>query len=166
MKKLLSLLSTITTASSGIAGIVANSPYPTQEQQIKLENINYKRQTRSNDQNNKINRTKIIIKTNGIIYSSGIVFNDKLYFGSDDNNVYEYNPVTGQQKIVMTTNAWTASSGAILNNKLYIGSSDKNVYEYSNYDLNSNLGKISNNFDNIILSELNYLNPDLDISQL
>ncbi|WP_215826382.1 hypothetical protein [Spiroplasma endosymbiont of 'Nebria riversi'] len=89
-----------------------------------------------------------------------------MYFGSDDNNVYEYNPVTGKQKIVMTTNARTASSGAILNNKLYIGSSDKNVYEYSNYDLNSNLGKISNNFDNIILSELNYLNPDLDISQL
>ncbi|WP_256444906.1 hypothetical protein [Spiroplasma endosymbiont of 'Nebria riversi'] len=32
MKKLLSLLSTITTARSGIAEIVANSPYPTQEQ--------------------------------------------------------------------------------------------------------------------------------------
>ncbi|WP_215826571.1 hypothetical protein [Spiroplasma endosymbiont of 'Nebria riversi'] len=62
MKKLLSLLSTITIASSGIAGIVANSPYPTQEQQIKLENINYKRQKRSNNEDNKINATKIVIK--------------------------------------------------------------------------------------------------------
>ncbi|WP_215826381.1 hypothetical protein [Spiroplasma endosymbiont of 'Nebria riversi'] len=78
MKKLLSLLSTITTASSGVAVFVANSPYPTKEQQIKLEKINYKRQKRSNDENNKINRTKIIIKTNGIIYSSGLFFNDKL----------------------------------------------------------------------------------------
>ncbi len=32
MKKLLSLLSTITMASGGIAGVVANSPYEKQEQ--------------------------------------------------------------------------------------------------------------------------------------
>ncbi|WP_339024006.1 PQQ-binding-like beta-propeller repeat protein [Spiroplasma endosymbiont of Agriotes lineatus] len=69
-------------------------PYPTQEQQIKLENINYKRQKRSNNENNKINRTKIIIKTGGYVFSSGVVFNNKLYFGSGDSNVYEYDPAT------------------------------------------------------------------------
>ncbi|WP_339024875.1 hypothetical protein [Spiroplasma endosymbiont of Agriotes lineatus] len=40
------------------------------------------------------------------------------------------------------------------------------MYEYSEYYLNSNLGKINDNSDKAILNELNYLNPDLDISQL
>ncbi|WP_215826289.1 outer membrane protein assembly factor BamB family protein [Spiroplasma endosymbiont of 'Nebria riversi'] len=246
MKKLLSLLSTITMAGSGMLGIVANSPYPTQEQQIKLENINYKRQKRSNNENNKINITKIVITTNGIvrsdgiilnnkvyfgsgdnkvyeydpvtgqqkivikkngfIWSSGVIFNNKLYIGSDDGNVYEYDPATGQQKIVIKTNnsqsirssgvifnnkiyfgsgdknvyeydpsteqqrvilttKWRlVSSGVVLNNKLYFGSADGNIYEYSEHYLDSNLGQI--NSDTTILNELNYLNPDLDISQL
>ncbi|WP_339024584.1 hypothetical protein [Spiroplasma endosymbiont of Agriotes lineatus] len=95
---------------------------------FQLENINDKKQKRSNNENSKIiNRTKIVIKINDGIISSVIIFNNKLYFGSHDHNVYD---------------------------------------EYSNYYLNSNLGKISNNFDNMILSELNYLNPGLDISQL
>ncbi|WP_215826412.1 outer membrane protein assembly factor BamB family protein [Spiroplasma endosymbiont of 'Nebria riversi'] len=130
MKKLLSLLSTITIASSGVAGIVANSPYPTQEQQIKLENINYKRQKRSNNENNKINATKIVIKAKKQIWSSGIVFNNKVFFSSFDHNVYEYDPATGQQKIIIITNGETWSSGVVLNNKLYFGSFDHNVYEY------------------------------------
>ncbi|WP_246534691.1 hypothetical protein [Spiroplasma endosymbiont of 'Nebria riversi'] len=54
----------------------------------------------------------------------------------------------------------------MLNNKLYFGSADGNIYEYSEYYLNSNLGQINANSDNAILNELNYLNPDLDISQL
>ncbi|WP_215826885.1 PQQ-binding-like beta-propeller repeat protein [Spiroplasma endosymbiont of 'Nebria riversi'] len=241
MKKLLSLLSTITILSGGMAGIVANNPYQKQEQ---LENINDKRQKRSNNEN--INRAKIVItakeqiessgvvfnnkiyfgssdnnvyeynpaikkqkivfKTNGeilskgiilnnnlyfgswdknvyeydpvtekqktvitannIIRSSGVVFNNKLYFGSLDNNVYEYDPATGQQKTVIKTNGEVISSGVVLNNKLYVGSWDKNVYEYSQYNLNSNLEQINDNSDNAILNELNYLNPDLDISQL
>ncbi|WP_339024194.1 hypothetical protein [Spiroplasma endosymbiont of Agriotes lineatus] len=85
MKKLLGLLSTITIASGGMVGIVANSPYEKQEQQTKLENINYKRQKRSNNENNKINRTKIVIKTKGTIISSRIVLNNKVYFGSKDH---------------------------------------------------------------------------------
>ncbi|WP_215826836.1 PQQ-binding-like beta-propeller repeat protein [Spiroplasma endosymbiont of 'Nebria riversi'] len=109
---------------------------------------------------------KVAITTNNEIKSSGVVFNNKLYFGSDDHNVYEYDPATEQQKIIIKTNWWIDSSGVIFNNKLYIGSGDGDVYEYSEYYLNSNLGKISNNSDNVILSELNYLNPDLDISQL
>ncbi|WP_215825912.1 hypothetical protein [Spiroplasma endosymbiont of 'Nebria riversi'] len=130
MKKLLSLLSTITMAGSGMLGIVANSPYPTQEQQIKLENINYKRQKRSNNENNKINATKIVIKAKKQIWSSGIVFNNKVFFSSFDHNVYEYDPATGQQKIIIITNGETWSSGVVFNNKLYFGSDDHNVYEY------------------------------------
>ncbi|WP_215826075.1 outer membrane protein assembly factor BamB family protein [Spiroplasma endosymbiont of 'Nebria riversi'] len=242
---MLSLLSTITIAGSGMSGIVANSPYQKQEQ---LENINYKRQKRSNNENNKINITKIVITTNGIVrsdgiilnnkvyfgsadnkvyeydpatgqqkiviitevevWSSGVILNNKVYFGSSDNKVYEYDPATGQQKIVITTNnsqsirssgvifnnkiyfgsgdknvyeydpsteqqkiviksKWRlVSSGVVLNNKLYFGSADGNIYEYSEYYLDSNLGRINDNSDNAILNELNYLNPDLDISQL
>ncbi|WP_342263362.1 PQQ-binding-like beta-propeller repeat protein [Spiroplasma endosymbiont of Clivina fossor] len=129
MKKLLSLLSTITIAGSGMSGIVANSPYPTPTQE-KIENINNKRQKRSNNENNKINRTKIVIKTNGGVFASGILLNNKIYFGSDDHNVYEYDPATGQQKIVIRTEGEVWSSGVILNNKLYFGSKDHNVYEY------------------------------------
>ncbi|WP_346350317.1 hypothetical protein [Spiroplasma endosymbiont of Calodromius spilotus] len=127
MKKLLEILGTITIASSGIAGVVANSPYPTQE---KLENINYKRQKRSNNENNKINRTKIVIRTNREIYASGIILNNKVYFGSQDHNVYEYDPVTNQQIIVIRTENKIFSSGVVLNNKVYFGSQDHNVYEY------------------------------------
>ncbi|WP_339024778.1 PQQ-binding-like beta-propeller repeat protein [Spiroplasma endosymbiont of Agriotes lineatus] len=144
MKKLLSLLSTITISSGGIAGIVANNPYQKQEQ---LENINDKRQKRSNNEN--INRAKIVITAKEQIESSGVVFNNKLYFGSSDNNVYEYDPATEQQKIVIKTNGEVISSGVVLNNKLYVGSWDKNVYEYSQYNLNSNLGQINNNSDNV-----------------
>ncbi|WP_339024335.1 PQQ-binding-like beta-propeller repeat protein [Spiroplasma endosymbiont of Agriotes lineatus] len=130
MKKLLEILGTITIASSGIAGIVCNAPVQTQEQQTKLENINYKRQKRSNNENNKINRTKIAIKTKSFIFSSGILLNNKIYFGSADHNVYEYDLATGQQKIIITTNGGIWSSGAVLNNKVYFGSEDHNVYEY------------------------------------
>ncbi|WP_339024390.1 hypothetical protein [Spiroplasma endosymbiont of Agriotes lineatus] len=162
MKKLLGLLSTITIASGGMAGIVANSPYKKE----KLENINNKRQKRSNNQNNKINRTKIVITTKGTILSSGVILNNKMYFGSWDHNVYEYDPVTEQQKIVSRLNGGVDSNGVVLNNKIYFGSHDNNVYEYSEYYLNTNLGQINDNSDNAILNELNYLNPDLDISQL
>ncbi|WP_342262456.1 MULTISPECIES: PQQ-binding-like beta-propeller repeat protein [unclassified Spiroplasma] len=128
MKKLLSLLSTITIASSGISGIVANSPY--QKQQIKLENINYKRQKRNDNENNKINIAKIVIHSKGGIRCPGIVLNNKLYFCSIDNNIYEYDPATEQQKIVITTGGVVTSSGVVLKNKVYFGSRDHNFYEY------------------------------------
>ncbi|WP_425378474.1 hypothetical protein [Spiroplasma endosymbiont of Polydrusus pterygomalis] len=109
-------------------------------------------------------KQKIVIRANGEIWCSGVVFNNKVYFGSWDHNVYEYDPVTEKQKIAITTNDKVASSGVVLNNKIYFGSDDNNVYEYDpNY---YNLGQINNNFDSVILNELNYLNPELDISQL
>ncbi|WP_338954535.1 hypothetical protein [Spiroplasma endosymbiont of Polydrusus cervinus] len=90
MKKLLSLLSVLTITGTAIPNVIAASPYQ------KIENINNKKQKRSNNENDKINRTKIIITTNGRISTSGIVLNNKIYFGSDDNSVYEYDPVTKQ----------------------------------------------------------------------
>ncbi|WP_339025414.1 hypothetical protein [Spiroplasma endosymbiont of Agriotes lineatus] len=100
------------------------------------------------------------------IRTFGVVLNNKLYFCSGDRNFYEYDPATGQQRVIITTGSWNESSGVVLNNKLYFGSADGNIYEYSEYHLNRNLGKINDNSDNAILNELNYLNPDLDISQL
>ncbi|WP_342277340.1 ETX/MTX2 family pore-forming toxin [Spiroplasma endosymbiont of Nephrotoma flavescens] len=115
---------------------------------------------------------KVVITTSGVVRSSGIVFNNKLYFGSWDNNVYEYDPVTNQQKVVITTNDWVTSSGIVFNNKLYFGSNDHSVYEYhltkilSNIITINNLKTINNNSDEVILNELNYLNPELDTSKL
>ncbi len=108
---------------------------------------------------------KIVIKAQDSVQFSGVVLNNKVYFGSVDHNVYEYNPITKQQKIVIRTDS-TINYLSELNNKIYFGSGNNNVYEYSEYYLNANLEQINNNSDNAILNELNYLNPDLDISQL
>lgn len=164
MKKLLSLLSVLTISGAALPTTIAASPYQKQEQ-IKLKNID-KRQKRNNNENNKINITKIVIRTNSIIRSAGIILNNKVYFGSSDHNIYEYDPVTQQKRIIFTTGSWNESSGVVLNNKLYFGSADGNIYEYSEYYLNLNLGKINNNSNSAILNELNYLNSDLDVSQL
>ncbi|WP_339025388.1 hypothetical protein [Spiroplasma endosymbiont of Agriotes lineatus] len=109
---------------------------------------------------------KIVMTANEKIRTFGVILNNKLYFCSGDRNFYEYDPSTGQQRVIITTGSWNESSGVVLNNKLYFGSADGNIYEYSEYHLNRNLGKINDNSDNVILNELNYLNPDLDISQL
>ncbi|RUO86533.1 PQQ-binding-like beta-propeller repeat protein [Spiroplasma endosymbiont of Megaselia nigra] len=77
-----------------------------------------------------IQKTKSIINTNGQTTKYGVVLNNKVYFGSSDNNVYEYDTTTGQQKIVIVTNGGIISSGVSLNNKVYFGSNDHNVYEY------------------------------------
>ncbi|UZQ30839.1 MAG: hypothetical protein OHM56_04860 [Spiroplasma phoeniceum] len=63
---------------------------------------------------------KIVIRTNGGIDSSGVVLNNKIYFGSYDNNVYEHDPATGE-KIVIRTDSGIHSLGIVLNNKLYWG---------------------------------------------
>ncbi len=70
-----------------------------------------------------------------MILSSGVVLNDKVYFGSADNKVYEYDPAANQQRIVINTNGDVDYSGVVLNNKLYIGSDDGKVYEYDPFEL-------------------------------
>ncbi len=80
MKKLLSLLSVLTISGTTVPTTIAASPYQ------KEEKLN--RQKRQN--NKTIEQQKIVIRTNDSVVSSGVVFNNKLYFGSLDNNVYEY----------------------------------------------------------------------------
>ncbi|UZQ29679.1 MAG: hypothetical protein OHM56_11070 [Spiroplasma phoeniceum] len=118
MKKLLSLLSVLTISGSAIPTTIAASPY----QKNNLETLNRKKR----ENNETLEQQKIVIRTDSNISYSGIVLNNKLYWGSDDHNVYEYDPATGEQKIVITTNYVVSSSGVVLNNKLYWGSFDDN----------------------------------------
>ncbi|WP_338991128.1 ETX/MTX2 family pore-forming toxin [Spiroplasma endosymbiont of Seladonia tumulorum] len=90
MKKLLSLLSVLTISGTAVPTTVAASSY--QQKENNLENLII----RNKRQNNKQNITEIsqvVITTGGDIKDSGVVLNNKLYFGSDDNNVYEYDPL-------------------------------------------------------------------------
>ncbi|WP_338989066.1 hypothetical protein [Spiroplasma endosymbiont of Seladonia tumulorum] len=132
MKKLLSLLSVLTISGTAIPTTIAASPY--QKEENNLENLII-RNKRQNNENKITGITKIVITTNGGVISSGVVLNNKVYFGSRDNSVYEYDPATGQQKIVINTNGDVVSSGVVLNNKVYFGSVDGNVYEYNPLEL-------------------------------
>ncbi|RUO85950.1 hypothetical protein [Spiroplasma endosymbiont of Megaselia nigra] len=70
------------------------------------------------------------LETNVNVSTSGVVLNNKLYIGSNDHKVYEYDPATGQQKEVINIEKdQTYSSGIVLNNKVYFGIGNK-VYEY------------------------------------
>ncbi len=95
--------------------------------------------------------------------------------GTDGSKVYEYDLITDQQKVVINTensNTWVRGPALTWNNKVYFAANDRRIYEYiiPKYDLNNlpkyDLKKINNNSDNVILNELNYLNINLDISQL
>ncbi|RUO86005.1 hypothetical protein [Spiroplasma endosymbiont of Megaselia nigra] len=108
MKKLLSLLSVLTISGIALPTTIAASPYQKQEklnneinyQQINnLESLNRKK--RENNNQNIFGISEVVIETNGDIFSSGVALNNKVYFGSDDHNVYEYDPATGQQKVVI-----------------------------------------------------------------
>ncbi|WP_425377784.1 hypothetical protein [Spiroplasma endosymbiont of Polydrusus pterygomalis] len=59
-----------------------------------------------------------------ISHSQGILFNNKLYFGSGDQNVYEYDPITKQQKIIQNLDK-IRTSGLVLNNKIYFCSNNE-----------------------------------------
>ncbi len=146
MKKLLSLLSVLTIGVTAVPTTIAARSYQKQE---KLDsNINYS-QTNNLENLNRFKRDKTINKKNtGIIkiinkkYIEGIVntnkktnsfrvlLKNKVYFCSNDNNVYEYNPETKQQKIIITTNSPILLPGFVLNNKLYFILNNGQVYEY------------------------------------
>ncbi|WP_338989164.1 PQQ-binding-like beta-propeller repeat protein [Spiroplasma endosymbiont of Seladonia tumulorum] len=141
MKKLLSLLSLLTIGGTAVPTTIAASPYQKEETKLEISKVNYSQKNnleklnrvkrQNNKKNNIVGISEIVIITNKSIISSGVVLNNKLYFGSFDHNVYEYNPETGQQKVVITTNDGIWSSGVVLNNKVYFGSYDKKVYEYN-----------------------------------
>ncbi|RUO86099.1 PQQ-binding-like beta-propeller repeat protein, partial [Spiroplasma endosymbiont of Megaselia nigra] len=137
MKKLLSLLSVLTISGTAVPTTIAASPYQKEEKlnnNINYSQINNLETLNINKRKNSININtlikKVVIKTSGSVNSSGVALNNKLYFGSDDGKVYEYDPATGQQKIVIRTNGYINFSGSVLNNKIYFGSDDGKVYEY------------------------------------
>lgn len=72
----------------------------------------------------------VVIRAKGLIYNSGLILNNKIYYGSNDHNVYEYDPTTKEQKIVIVAGKAVCSSGVALNNKVYFSSRDCNIYEY------------------------------------
>ncbi|WP_339024401.1 hypothetical protein [Spiroplasma endosymbiont of Agriotes lineatus] len=91
MKKLLGLLSTITIASSGIVGIVANSHYEKQEQKTKLENnkinnlqIKYNLENLIRAKRNLNSKEEIIRITNSDWHISSLAVDSQnnVYFGT------------------------------------------------------------------------------------
>jgi hypothetical protein len=161
MKKLLAMLTTITSLSSISPIILANASAEIPENKIinkeinSLQTSNLPKLKRVKREQIK-NQQKIVITAVGKVYS-GTVLNNKLYFGSFDNNVYEYDPATNQQKIVIVTGGVVTSLGVVLNNKIYFGSSDHKVYEYepNNLDINKILS-IQPSFDTTDINGLRY----------
>ncbi|KAF0850080.1 hypothetical protein [Spiroplasma poulsonii] len=91
------------------------------------------------------------------------MLNNKIYFGSDDGNFYEYDPLTNQQKVVITTDAFVESSGVVLNNKVYFGSGDHNVYEYDPLTNQQKVVITTNNFvksSGVVLNNKVYFGSD------
>ncbi|RUO85809.1 outer membrane protein assembly factor BamB family protein, partial [Spiroplasma endosymbiont of Megaselia nigra] len=125
MKKLLSLLSVLTINGTAVPTTIAASPY---QKQIYRENL--KRNKRQNNKQNIFGISEHVITTSGKILSSGVILNNKIYFSSYGDKVYEYNPTTGKQKVVLITSRSISSSGVALNNKLYFSSDNGKVYEY------------------------------------
>ena len=66
------------------------------------------------------------ISTSGPAVANGVV-----YFGSDDDNVYALNAVTGAKLWSYTTgSAVQTSSPAVVNGMVYVGSNDGKVYAF------------------------------------
>ena len=66
--------------------------------------------------------------TGGAIFSSPAVVNGVVYVGSEDNNVYAINALTGVKLWNYTTGGYLRSSPAVVNDVVYIASSDRNIY--------------------------------------
>ncbi|WP_339024151.1 hypothetical protein [Spiroplasma endosymbiont of Agriotes lineatus] len=143
MKKLLSLLSLLIISGATMPMVVATSPYQQPNNLEKLnteqiQNSNLETLSRTKRQDNKksiIEISEVVITTNGNVESSGVALNNKVYFGSNNYNVYEYTPSTGEQKVIIRTNDMVFSSGVVLNNKVYFESYDQKVYEHDPLDL-------------------------------
>ena len=57
-----------------------------------------------------------------------VVVNGVVYVGSDDNNIYALNAMTGTQVWNYTTGDYVLSGAAVANGVVYVGSWDNNVY--------------------------------------
>lgn len=67
-------------------------------------------------------------KTGGTVVSSPAVVNGVVYIGSNDNNVYALNAITGKKLWSYTTGAGIYSSPAVTDGVVYVGSNDGNLY--------------------------------------
>ena len=67
-------------------------------------------------------------KPGNSIYSTGYITPYNVYFGSDDNNLYNLNINTGLVNWTFTTYGAIRSSPLYYNNMVYFGSNDYNVY--------------------------------------
>ncbi len=64
----------------------------------------------------------------GFITSPLTVYGNRVYFGSDDNNLYCIDAVTGLKIWNYTTNDIVTSSPAVADGRVFVGSCDGNVY--------------------------------------
>ncbi|WP_215825855.1 hypothetical protein [Spiroplasma endosymbiont of 'Nebria riversi'] len=173
MKKLLSLLSIITMAGSGMLGIVGNAP-TSEKSEISylktnnLKNLDKKVYLIEDKPNNydAIEISEIKGQVNDIaIHDRNIksTVAGATYFATDDGLYFKSRPSSNLIKINGINEAVICiiieqKSGnvfAITKNKMLL-----NIIQINNLRFNNIIN------DEIILNELNYLNPDLDISQL
>jgi len=68
------------------------------------------------------------LKTGGMVYSSPAVSNGVVYVGSNDNNLYAIDVVTGKEKWRFNTGGLVSSSPAVSSGIVYVGSLDNNLY--------------------------------------
>ncbi len=66
--------------------------------------------------------------TGDAVFSSPAVVNRVAYVGSEDNNVYALNALTGAKLWSFTTQGPVYSSPAVVNGVVYVGSNDNKVY--------------------------------------
>ena len=67
-------------------------------------------------------------KTGDWVDSSPAVSNGVVYVGSDGNNLYAIDALTGKEKWQFETGDWVSSSPAVSNGVVYVGSLDNNLY--------------------------------------
>jgi len=75
-----------------------------------------------------ISTPKWAFQTGGDTYSSPAVVDGKVYFGSNDHNIYCLNAYTGEEIWRFTTGFYVRASQAVLNGKVYTGADDGYFY--------------------------------------
>jgi eukaryotic-like serine/threonine-protein kinase len=76
----------------------------------------------------QFHRVKWKLATGNRVVSSPVIAGKRLYFGSDDGNVYAVDSETGRQIWKMKTRGPVPATPAVANGTLYVGSYDGNFY--------------------------------------
>jgi len=79
----------------------------------------------------QFHRVKWRFPTGNRIVSSPVIDNKKIYFGSDDGNVYAVDAENGRQIWQRSTRGPVRSTPVVVNGVLYVGSYDGNLYALS-----------------------------------